>query len=399
MALASKPAPLLIRKQAGKLLRCSFAPQPRGISSICTSRLHTTSPRAAVRTPQPAALTRRPHVASSQSGPLCLQSRSRHAQTRPKKKSEGPDTLDRDLMFTSQDVPLSKEWDEKRERLLKEGMEADAVRLDTESCIKEAMRFADEVAKAGNDWRPIRARDLKFSASSLYYMAMLLRTAPMQSHNAGFMAKQMFLSAGEMGYGPAIITNASLVLNDVSRRPKPQLPPRNKAIDFWSIMDRFTRYARSAKQDPNIMTLSGILAMYQGDNAKATKLLLAAEQAGRTQAARQGDRRPPPRAEADSPAKPGAIRVHSRKRLPRWDLEVRTLLVLGTLLENSGQRDAAITAFSTAANELQVPEAHYHLALLLSPMTLRGRNTCPSLPCRGSRAHLSRWPRWRGKRL
>lgn len=61
-------------------------------------------------------------------------------------------------MFTSQDVPLSKEWDEKRERLLKEGMEADAVRLDTESCIKEAMRFADEVAKAGNDWRPIRAR-------------------------------------------------------------------------------------------------------------------------------------------------------------------------------------------------------------------------------------------------
>ncbi|TLS24436.1 hypothetical protein PpBr36_09023 [Pyricularia pennisetigena] len=354
MSLASTPASLFIRKQTDKLLRCRFASHPRGIS--------TASPRPAVCTPQPAVLTRRPQVASSQSGSLCRLSQSGHAYSTLKQKNQRP--VDYDLRFTSQDVPFGQIWDEKREALLKSGMEADAVRLDTGTCIKEAMRFADAVAKAGNGWRPIRAKDMKFSASDLYYMGILLRTPPVVSLNVIYLGKQMLLSAGEMGHGLAIITNASLALNDFWSRGIKQLPKRHESVEFWKIMDRFTSYAQRVKEDPDVLTVSGIMAIYQGDKAKAIKHLLAAEMAGRTRAARQGDHGDPPSAGADSSS---PVTSTDQRRRPRWDLECQTLLALGTLLEKSGQRDAAKAAFSTVAYELDIPEACHRLGLLLSP--------------------------------
>ncbi|KAI6352132.1 hypothetical protein MCOR25_009548 [Pyricularia grisea] len=256
-------------------------------------------------------------------------------------------------------------WDKKRETLLKEGMEADAVRLDTEACIKEAMRFADEVAQFGNGWKPARARDLKFSASDLYYMGALLRTIPIESITDVYISKQMFLSAAEMGHGPAIVSNANLALNDLIRTGMKRLLEKSESTESWNIIDRFTKYAQHAKQDPNVLTVSGIIAIFRGDKAKATKCFLAAEMAGRTQAAaRQGHGRDPPSAGTDSST---PVTSTPQKRLPRWDLEAQTLLGLGRLLEKSSQKDVALAAYSTAAYELDIAEACHRLGLLLSP--------------------------------
>ncbi|TLD29169.1 hypothetical protein PspLS_04216 [Pyricularia sp. CBS 133598] len=363
MSLASNPAPLFIRKQAGKLLQGSFVSHPRAISSIYTRRLHTTSPRASAPTPQPDDQIYEPLIRNVQRGSDSPRYGSRKESTAIRRAKPKPANLDPDLRFTRRDVPCGEIWDKKREALLKDGMETDAVRLDTESCIKLATRFADEFSQ--NDyWIPIRAKDLKFSASDLYYMAVLLRTPPLGSGMELYMAKQMLFSAAEMGHGAAIVTNANLAINDLVNRGVHRMPERGKAPEFWKIMDRFTKYAQQAKQDPDALTVSGILAMYQHDAAKAIKLMLAAEKAGRTHAARKGDRRDPQSAGADSSS---PVTSTDQMRLPRWDLESKTFYGLGLLLERTGERDAARAALCTAAYELDRPDACVRLGLLLSP--------------------------------
>lgn len=258
-------------------------------------------------------------------------------------------------------------WDKKRQALEKAGMDAAAVRLDSAACVREAVRFADEVSKAGADWMPIRAKGLGFSASNLYYMALLLRTAPFEAPPVMRMAKQMLASAAEMGHGPATVTMANLALRDVVRRHKePGLPQRSDAPEFWRIMDRFDKHftQQAAKQDPDVLTLAGVLAFAQGDKAKAMKYLTAAEPAAERRAALAlaGQESPPAAPEASRTTSPA-----DRRRRPRWDLESQALLTLGMLYQSKGLTDAAKDIFLTAARQLEVPEACLRLGLLLSP--------------------------------
>jgi tetratricopeptide (TPR) repeat protein len=176
----------------------------------------------------------------------------------------------------------------------------------------------------------------------------------------------MLITASDLGYTPSTLTvlRATLAIS----RGGPE-DPKFRSY-FRSTLDRLNRLVQVG-DDPDALTLHGLLRLRAGNDARALGDFDRAIEAGR----RAGDAYvPAPSRNAVEEATRSNDTV-SRRRRPKWTYESDCYLERGNILLRKGNLAAALTLFRVAAFELDSSAAYLQLAKLL-PADSNERQEC-----------------------
>ena len=152
----------------------------------------------------------------------------------------------------------------------------------------------------------------------------------------------MLQTASDLAYGPSTMVLYRMLLqaedlnNGVQANLFRQIEPRFKGLLL----------APGGKDDPNLLSLQGLMLRRRGDDDAALQFF--------DQAIEAADRK-----FGRSSSTAGAIRK------PRWELEATCYLGRGRILLAHGVQDAAEASFRVAAFELDVADSYMELAQIL----------------------------------
>lgn len=168
----------------------------------------------------------------------------------------------------------------------------------------------------------------------------------------------MLGTASDLGFAPSTLLLIRLM------RQSEDSAKLTKSPLFTSAMARFRDIVRQ-KQDPDALTLQGLILADRDDNAKALECFDQAVQAG----SRTSDLAVPEEASLGADQEPAADAEHSSSELNvrpfRWSWEASCHIGRAKILLQRGRRKEAVNALRIAAMELDNPQGYVELAKLL----------------------------------
>ncbi|KAK0623125.1 hypothetical protein B0T14DRAFT_494656 [Immersiella caudata] len=263
------------------------------------------------------------------------------------------------LIFEPQDAPPMPFW----EKLADFAPED----LSIEDLHRIATRYVATALEpsSGSTWKGRLQRDHSIDPYMLHWTAtVILNTPPSPLWK---LAIHMLQTASDLDYAPSTITVLRVILMMTKGGPEAS----RYRSQFRNTLDKLGRLVQ-AGENPDAITLQGLLKVRSGNALKALKDFDAAIDAGR----RVGDAyAPAPTKQRSRPGGSGDEDAASNQRAPQWMYEADCHVARGRILNQMGNREAALESFSIAALELDSPDGYLELGKNL-PLGSPRREEC-----------------------
>ncbi|KAK0646295.1 hypothetical protein B0T16DRAFT_458230 [Cercophora newfieldiana] len=258
------------------------------------------------------------------------------------------------LTFKTEDLPPISFWESSAEDGPEDLSAEDLHRTATQYCTLASQ------SSGTSTWKGRLQRDHGIDPYMLHWTATsLLSSTPGPLWKLGI---HMLRTASDLDYTPSIITILRFVLLATKGGPEAAQYRRQ----FGTILDKLSRLVK-AGENPDALTLAGLLRLRSGNSEMALKNFDAAIEA----AARAGDAYAPvPKKQGDKDDDPT-----SRRRTPKWSFESDCHVERGKILLGMGKSLAATESFCIAASELDSLKAYLELGKVLPAGSLE-REEC-----------------------